>query len=324
MMMRRYELIRAVKKRFGLESSLRIYRAKDASTREEFEKLYGAHLWRGDPHLFDFLTKVEPMHRALNDMNTMAWVTGRRKSQGGERSKLQIVELDAGDGRLKFNPLANWSGDQVWKYIKENKVPYNELHDKGYSSVGDMVTTEKTEPGKNEREGRFKGQNRTECGMHVATTGEGLEAMKKKAAIIAKGYKWELKERSHTESVGIVQITQENFEDMVATSQNNVLLEVYAPWCGHCQHFAPIYSKAGQLLINGKIKGDITVARMDGYQNKIPEQYQQMFPIKGFPTIFLHLKGSKEQPLVYDGQRHEAEALYNWVENHVSDHAAYN
>lgn len=61
------------------------------------------------------------MHRALDDMDTMAWVTGRRKSQGGERSKLEIVELDDGDGRLKFNPLANWSGDQVSLFLS---IPY--------------------------------------------------------------------------------------------------------------------------------------------------------------------------------------------------------
>lgn len=206
---------------------------------------------------------------------------------------------------------------KVWKYIKENKVPYNELHDKGYTSVGDMVTTEKSEPGKNEREGRFKGQNRTECGMHVATTGEGLDAMRKKAAIIAKGYKWELKERAHTESLGILQITEENFKDMVATSDNNVVLEVYAPWCGHCQHFAPVFREAGELLLAGNIKGGITVARMDGYQNKIPEQYNDMFPIKGFPTIFLHLHGSKTPPLVYSGQRHEADDLFKWVKETI-------
>lgn len=95
---------------------------------------------------------------------------------------------------------------QVWKYIRDNKLPYNELHDKGYASVGDVVTTVKAAPGSSERDGRFKGQNKSECGMHVATTGEGMQANHKKAAIIAKGYMWEAEERAKAEAVGIVQV----------------------------------------------------------------------------------------------------------------------
>ena len=86
------------------------------------------------------------MRRALDDLDTLVWITGRRKSQGGERRSMPIVEIDLGDGRVKLNPLANWGKEEVWEYIRRNKIPYNELHDKGYASVGDVVTTVKTAP----------------------------------------------------------------------------------------------------------------------------------------------------------------------------------
>jgi 3'-phosphoadenosine 5'-phosphosulfate sulfotransferase (PAPS reductase)/FAD synthetase len=78
---------------------------------------------------------------------------GRRKSQGGDRLYLPLIEVDKADGRVKLNPLANWAKEDVWRYIRQNKLPYNKLHDQGYQSIGDVVTTEKTPPESGERAG---------------------------------------------------------------------------------------------------------------------------------------------------------------------------
>jgi len=314
-----YELVRAVKKHFGLDH-LKVFRPEGAKTREEFEVLIGAHLWRADPHLFDFLTKVEPMKRALDEMQTLVWVTGRRKSQGGDRATLRLLEVDPSDGRVKINPLANWGKEEVWGYIKRHKVPYNSLHDQGYGSIGDVVTTEKTDPNaKNEREGRFKGQNRTECGMHVAVSGDSVQQMLKRAGIVKQGYAWDAKEKELCQGVGIEQVTTENFEEVVVGNPANVLLEVYAPWCGHCQQYAPTYREVGSLMgaEASKVPGGVAVCRMDGYQNKVPKEHAGAYPVKGFPTIFLAKAGSKGAPVVYSGHRHDAADVVQWVKDEV-------
>jgi 3'-phosphoadenosine 5'-phosphosulfate sulfotransferase (PAPS reductase)/FAD synthetase len=67
--------------------------------------------------------QVEPMRRALDELGIIAWLTGRRRSQGGERTELRLFEIDEGDGRLKINPLANWGREEVWRYIKREAVP---------------------------------------------------------------------------------------------------------------------------------------------------------------------------------------------------------
>ena len=103
-----YQLIEGVKKFFKLKT-LHVYRTNEATTREGFEKSFGPSLWRADPSLFDYVTKVEPMQRALDDLGMVAWITGRRRSQGGDRTGVQLFEADPADGRLKLNPMANWN-----------------------------------------------------------------------------------------------------------------------------------------------------------------------------------------------------------------------
>jgi len=245
-----YELMKRVQKHFGL-MNLRVIRPEDASTKEEFEERYGQFLWRADPHLFDFVTKVQPMRKGLDELDVLLWVTGRRKSQGGERASLPLIEVDPVDGRVKVNPLANWSKEDVWSFIHEHKIPYNTLHDEGFQSIGDTVTTVRTAPDAPERAGRFKGQNRTECGMHVATSSDSAQQMLSQAALIRSGYEWDHKERAETHALGVVQTTEESFPTDVVEVPGHVLLEVYAPWCGHCQHFAGTFREIATALRAG-------------------------------------------------------------------------
>ena len=114
------------------------------------------------------LRKVEPLDRALQDLD--AWMTGLRRSQSDIRAGTAKIELDAGhDGIVKVNPLADWSLEQVWEYIKVNRVPYNELYDKGYTSIGCAPCTRPTEAGEDIRAGRWWWENGMpkECGIHV-------------------------------------------------------------------------------------------------------------------------------------------------------------
>ena len=112
--------------------------------------------------------KVEPLERALASID--AWVTGLRRDQGMERGNIDIVEWDAAHGNYKVNPLANWSFEQVRAYVDEHAVPYNELHDQGYPSIGCAPCTGAVEPGEDPRAGRWwweSDPNAKECGLHI-------------------------------------------------------------------------------------------------------------------------------------------------------------
>jgi phosphoadenosine phosphosulfate reductase len=143
---------------YGLD--LRVYRP--AESREEFEHLYGERLWETDLDKFHYVTKVEPMERALKDVG--GWITGRRRDQSTSRSDMPAVEIGE---RIKVNPLAAWTRKDVWSYIAKHGVPYNPLHDRGYTSVGDEPLTTPILDGEDERAGRWRGQGRTECGLHT-------------------------------------------------------------------------------------------------------------------------------------------------------------
>ncbi len=116
--------------------------------------------------------KVEPLRRALNQLS--AWVTGQRRDQSpSTRAAVPVVQADPtfsskGNQLVKFNPLANWSSKQVWDYIRENEVPFNPLHARGFVSIGCEPCTRAVLPGQHEREGRWWWEEATqkECGLH--------------------------------------------------------------------------------------------------------------------------------------------------------------
>jgi len=116
--------------------------------------------------------KVEPLTRALKPL--AGWVTGQRRDQSpGTRAEVPVIQIDPTFGSpdrtlVKFNPLANWSSKQVWQYIRENDVPYNSLHERGFVSIGCEPCTRPVNPGQHEREGRWWWEEETmkECGLH--------------------------------------------------------------------------------------------------------------------------------------------------------------
>ena len=114
------------------------------------------------------IRKVEPLRRALK--NTDAWITGLRRDQSVTRTDVQKIEVDQANGGIfKINPLADWTNEAVWSYIKKNSVPYNKLHDLGYPSIGCAPCTRAVKPGEDIRAGRWWWENpeHKECGLHL-------------------------------------------------------------------------------------------------------------------------------------------------------------
>ena len=111
--------------------------------------------------------KVEPLRRAL--AGKRGWITGLRREQAETRATLAEAEHDAAHGLWKFSPLADWSEDEVWQYLRTNRVPYNALHDRGYPSIGCEPCTRAVKPGEHPRAGRWWWEQdgaRKECGLH--------------------------------------------------------------------------------------------------------------------------------------------------------------
>jgi phosphoadenosine phosphosulfate reductase len=123
-------------------------------------------LWARDPERCCFLRKVEPLGRALEDLD--CWITGVRREQSPTRASAGELEWDAAHGLWKANPLASWTDKDVWRTIHARDLPYHPLHDAGYASIG---CTHCTLPGAG-REGRWAGLQKTECGLHVTAGGE--------------------------------------------------------------------------------------------------------------------------------------------------------
>lgn len=134
----------------------------------EQQQRYGPELWRHNPELCCQLRKVRPLRRFL--AGKKAWITGIRRDQSPTRSQTSLVEWDEANHVAKLNPLAAWSREQVWSYIKRHDLPYNRLHDNDYTSIGCWPCTRPTGPGESERAGRWAGRNKMECGIHCANS----------------------------------------------------------------------------------------------------------------------------------------------------------
>lgn len=158
------ELVAKAKEIYNLD--LRTYRIPDIDTRAAFAARYGDALWDKDIQQFHHLTKIEPLQRSLAELNTAAWITGRRRDQAVTRVDMPIFEMD-GQGRMKVNPIASWTRKESWKYVSEQGVIYNPLHDQGYASIGDEPITTPVAEGEDERAGRCRGTGKTECGIHI-------------------------------------------------------------------------------------------------------------------------------------------------------------
>lgn len=156
------ELVRQLESRLDV----RLEPVRPALTLDEQAAQEGAELWARDPDRCCRLRKVEPLRAHLAQYE--GWITGVRRDQGAARATTPIVRYVAAYDVVKLNPLATWTREMVWSYIHAHELPYNALHEQGYSSIGCTVCTRAVAPDATERAGRWVGFAKTECGLHTA------------------------------------------------------------------------------------------------------------------------------------------------------------
>lgn len=133
-------------------------------TLEEQAAQHGEELWKSNANQCCNIRKVDPLTDILSRYD--AWITGIRRDQAPTRANAKKIEYDVKFGLIKFNPIADWTSEDVWAYIRENDVIYNPLHDNYYPSIGCEHCTRQVMPGEDPRAGRWAGQEKTECGLH--------------------------------------------------------------------------------------------------------------------------------------------------------------
>jgi phosphoadenosine phosphosulfate reductase len=155
------ELKQRVQERFGLEI---IVQQAELSVAEQDQR-HGLKLYERDSDACCRLRKVEPLQQALSSLD--AWVAALRRDQSPSRANIQVVEWNAKHELVKLNPLATWTRKDVWNYTLKHKLPYNRLYDEGFTSIGCWPCTKKSQAGDHERSGRWAGQGKVECGIHL-------------------------------------------------------------------------------------------------------------------------------------------------------------
>jgi phosphoadenosine phosphosulfate reductase len=165
-----YDCMDAIRARYGV--SVEVY-FPDAMKVQEMVRSHGLNLFYNSIDLRKLccgVRKVEPLKRALKGLD--AWMTGLRREQAVTRVDVRKIELDRDhDNIVKINPLADWSSDEVWNYIRRHDLPYNRLHRQGYPSIGCAPCTRAVKPGEDARAGRWWWENpdTRECGLHVSS-----------------------------------------------------------------------------------------------------------------------------------------------------------
>lgn len=168
-----YDILDLTEKKYGI-SILTFF--PEAAAVEQMVREKGINLFYESAEnrkLCCHIRKTEPLKRALQGM--MVWISGLRSEQSITRKDLSVVEWDASNQLIKVNPLMEWTEKQVWEYIRQKKVPYNVLHDKGYPSIGCQPCTRAILPGEHIRSGRWWWElaEYKECGIHNPLDEEG-------------------------------------------------------------------------------------------------------------------------------------------------------
>lgn len=155
-----YETRDRLQQHYGLE----FVQVLPKLTLEEQALQFGEELWKTAPNQCCNIRKVDPLTDILKNYD--AWITGIRRDQAPTRANAKKVEYDVKFGLVKFNPLASWTSEDVWNYIRSNNIIYNPLHDRNYPSIGCEHCTRPVAAGEDPRAGRWAGFEKTECGLH--------------------------------------------------------------------------------------------------------------------------------------------------------------
>ncbi|MDR1385669.1 MAG: phosphoadenylyl-sulfate reductase [Planctomycetaceae bacterium] len=155
------ELLEQINSKYGLD----VCRKTPELSVEEYESQNGGAVYRTDTNRCCYERKIQLLEQIAPHYD--AWISGLRRDQSPTRANTPVVGWDAKFGLVKIAPLAFWTGKQVWSKIIAESIPYNKLLDQGYTSIGCAPCTRQTLPGEDERAGRWSGQAKTECGLHL-------------------------------------------------------------------------------------------------------------------------------------------------------------
>nr|XP_043623384.1 5'-adenylylsulfate reductase 3, chloroplastic-like [Erigeron canadensis] len=257
--------------------------------------------------------KVRPLRRALKGLR--AWITGQRKDQSpGTRSEVPVVQvdpvfegLDGGLGSLvKWNPVANVAGNDIWNFLRTMDVPVNSLHAQGYVSIGCEPCTRAVLPGQHEREGRWwwEDAKAKECGLHKGNIKEETSNGNGNDIVNANGSVSDI-----FNSGDIVSLTRPGIENLIKMEDRKDpwMVVLYAPWCQFCQAMEGSYVELAEKLKNSGMK--VGKFRADGDEKVFAQQELQL---GSFPTILFFPKHSS-RPIKYPSEKRDVDSLMAFV-----------
>ncbi|XWS12848.1 hypothetical protein CRYUN_Cryun37aG0125700 [Craigia yunnanensis] len=262
--------------------------------------------------------KVRPLRRALRGLR--AWITGQRKDQSpGTRSEVPVVQvdpvfegLDGGVGSLvKWNPVANVDGKDIWNFLRAMNVPINSLHSQGYVSIGCEPCTRPVLPGQHEREGRWwwEDAKAKECGLHKGNLKQDTTAQ-----LNGNGNGAALSDGSATQSdifniQSLVTLSRAGIENLARLENRKEpwLVVLYAPWCRFCQAMEDSYVELAEKLAGSGVK--VAKFRADGEQK---EYAQRELQLGSFPTILFFPKHSSK-PIKYASEKRDVDSLMAFI-----------
>ncbi|KAF7114388.1 hypothetical protein RHSIM_RhsimUnG0089100 [Rhododendron simsii] len=262
--------------------------------------------------------KVRPLRRALKGLR--AWITGQRKDQSpGTRAEIPVVQvdpvfegMDGGVGSLvKWNPVANVEGHDIWNFLRAMNVPVNSLHSQGYISIGCEPCTRPVLPGQHEREGRWwwEDAKAKECGLHKGNIKEGNAGHVNGIGNGAAHGNGTTMIPDIFEAQSIVNLSRVGVENLLKLEDRREpwLVVLYAPWCPFCQAMEGSYVELAEKLAGTGVK--VGKFNADGDQKSFAQNELQL---GSFPTILLFPKHSS-RPIKYPSEKRDVDSLMAFV-----------
>jgi adenylyl-sulfate reductase (glutathione) len=305
-----YRLFDTVEKHYGIRIE---YMFPDAVEVQALVRNKGLFSFYEDGHQECCrIRKVRPLRRALKGLR--AWITGQRKDQSpGTRSEIPVVQvdpvfegLDGGVGSLvKWNPVANVEGNDVWNFLRTMDVPVNTLHAAGYVSIGCEPCTRAVLPGQHEREGRWwwEDAKAKECGLHKGNIKENTNgnatANVNGTASVADIFN----------SENVVNLSRQGIENLMKLENRKEawIVVLYAPWCPFCQAMEASFDELADKLGGSGVK--VAKFRADGDQKDFAKKELQL---GSFPTILVFPKNSS-RPIKYPSEKRDVDSLTSFL-----------